>query len=95
MVDALDGQVIDLDYEQDPFRMPTAQRYPWPKERFRYEHKEPEQSTTTREQPKVEQLDNGLLLVTRYIYLDRGMGMVAGIDKKLALRSHFSRDTLG
>jgi hypothetical protein len=63
MADTMDGQVIDLDYEQDPFRMPTAQRYPWPKERFRYEHKEPEQSPAFQVTPKVEQLDNGLLLV--------------------------------
>ena len=43
--------------------MPTAQCYPWPKERFRYGHKEPEQPPATWDQPKVEQLDNGLLLV--------------------------------
>jgi hypothetical protein len=41
MVDSVDGQVIDLDPNQDPYRMPNAQRYPWPKERFRYEQREP------------------------------------------------------
>ena len=63
LVDTLDGHVIDLEPDQEPGRMPTAQRYPWPKERFRYGHKEPEQPPATWDQPKVEQLDNGLLLV--------------------------------
>ena len=43
--------------------MPTAQRYPWPKERFRYEYNEPDPQSTSQDQPKVEQLDDGLLLV--------------------------------
>jgi hypothetical protein len=31
----------------------------------------------------------------RYFYLDLRVPMVTGIDKKLAIRTHFSRDTLG
>lgn len=63
MVDSIEGHVIDLESEREPDRMPTAQRYPWPKERFKYEHKEPEQPSVSQETPGVEQLDNGLLLV--------------------------------
>ena len=63
MVDAVDGQVIHLEPEQDARRMPTAHRYPWPKERFRYEYQEPEQPPASQHPPQVEQLDNGLLLV--------------------------------
>ena len=63
MVDSIEGHVIDLEPEREPDRMPTAQRYPWPKERFKYEHKEPEQPSVSQETPGVEQLDNGLLLV--------------------------------
>ena len=59
---AFDG-IIDLEPEREPDRMPTAQRYPWPKERFRYEFQEPEQSTVPQDPPQVEQLDNGLLIV--------------------------------
>ncbi len=58
MVDAVDGQVINLDPEQDARRMPTAQHYPWPKERFRYEYPESEQTPASQEPPQVEQLDN-------------------------------------
>ncbi len=32
---------------------------------------------------------------SRYFYLDRLMPTVIGIDKKLAIRAPFSRDTLG
>jgi ribosomal protein S18 acetylase RimI-like enzyme len=59
----VDGQVINLEPEQDARRMPTAQRCPWPKERFRYEFQEPEQTQASQEPTQVEQLDNGLLLV--------------------------------
>lgn len=33
------------------------------KERFRYQHKEPEQPSASQGPPKAEQLDNGLLLI--------------------------------
>lgn len=63
MVDALDGQVIDLETERDPKYMPTARRYPWPKVRFRTQERTPEpQQNAPEPAPTIQQLDNGLIL---------------------------------